>query len=563
MHLSTIGVVAYNECTRPSFDGEEGRSSHRESTMFATDRLKHECSTPSSRLVGVAVVLFATLLFAPSPAAAQRTKTRSAKYLLIVHQKRHRELQAELTTSLEKLAISCDAKGLSAAATQIRSLAAPIDAQQVRIDSLPKTVQPELPANLPADERYWRTQLQRLQAEYAKDVYLLSRRVLNAGLPSYAFFLIREVAVRDPDHKSARRLLGQVRFGKEWITPFARSMLAKRYIWHEKFGWLPKNRVERYDKGERYFKGRWISATQEAEVRRDFKNAWEIRTDHFLVRTNHSHEEGVAIAKKLEAYHGFFFQTFASFFNTPEQMQKLFAGSTSGMRAPIQAQPHVVHYYSNRDEYNRALVKTIPQIAITNGLYYTTDRTAYFYHDPNGENDPTLYHEASHQLFYESQSKERMVAGDDHFWIIEGISCYLESFRPEKDRITVGDPKYIRFHAARHRFLVDKYYIPLGKLSAMSMRDFQSHPNISRNYSQASGLAHFFMNYDNGRYRDALIEHLSQLYIGSKRRRAQTLAELTGSSYEELDRQYGEHLRAMQTAIDKERQQPQRQQPQR
>jgi hypothetical protein len=509
--------------------------------------------------IGVVVAMIAVVLLSQSPAVAQRSsKARSDKHVLAGHHKRHLELQASLKTSLEKLAAFCDGKGLAAEAAKIRQLAVPIDGQQVRVDSLPKTVQAKLPANLPADERYWRTQLQRLQLEYARELYLLSRRVLNAGFPSYTFFLIREVAARDPDHKSARRLLGQVRYREDWITPFARSMMAKRNVWHERFGWLPKNRVERYDKGERYFKGRWISAAQEAEVRRDFKNAWEIRTDHFLVRTNHSHEEGVAIARKLDAYHGFFFQTFAGFFNTPEQMQKLFAGSTSGLRAPIQAKPHVVHYYRERDEYNRALVSRLPQIAITNGLYYTADRTAYFYHDPNGENDPTLYHEAAHQLFYESQARERMVAADHHFWIIEAIACYLESFRPEKGRITVGDPKYVRFHAARHRYLVDKYYIPLGKLSGMSMREFQSHPKIARNYSQVSGLAHFFMHYDNGRYRDALIEHLSQLYVGSKRRRAQSLAELTGNSYEELDSQYGEHLRAMQSAIDKERQQPQR-----
>ena len=48
-------------------------------------------------------------------------------------------------------------------------------------------------------------------------------------------------------------------------------------------------------------------------------------------------------------------------------------------------------------------------------------------------------------------------------------------------------------------------------------------------------------------YRDALIEHLAQLYNGAgpSRRQAQNLAELTGAPYTALDRQYGEYMRSL------------------
>ena len=382
-------------------------------------------------------------------------------------------------------------------------------------------------------------------------MYLLSRRVLYAGSPSYAFDLVREVAQHDPDYRPARRLLGYTRSGNEWLTPFAAKM-QKKYVWHETYGWLLKSHVENYEKGQRFFNSRWMTAAQETEFRRDFKFAWEVRTDHFLVKTNHSLERGVAVAKSLEEFYDNFFQIFAGFFNTPEQMEKLFSGRGSFQSS--RKEPYEIHYYRTREEYNRRLVEKIPQIAITNGLYFTTDRTCYFYHDDAASNERTLFHEATHQLFYESSVRERQIAFDANFWIVEGIACYMESFSRTPGRLTLGDPRYIRFHAARHRYLVDKYYVPLGQFAGMGMRVFQMKERsiLAKNYSQASGLAHFFMHYDDGQYRDALIRHLSQLYHPAQRPigRTESLADLTATEFSELDRQYAQYLKLLQKGLD-------------
>jgi hypothetical protein len=477
----------------------------------------------------------------------------SRQDLLAFHQAKHKQLHKALGEDLEELAAACEQQGLDKAAREVRASIMPLDEQLVRAVKLPVKVGQALPTDLPPGERQWRARLNRLREEYAKDVYLLSRRVLRAGFPSYAYDLVREVAHYDPDHKSARRLLGFVRYGDKWLTPFAARQVRERKVWNEKFGWLPESHVERYEKGQRYYRGRWISAEQEAELRRDFKNGWEIRTEHYLVKTNHSLERGVELAAALEDYYQFFFQTFASFFNTPQQMQQLFSGRTTSRRQTV-SRPHRVHYFRTRDEYNQTLVRKIPQIAITNGLYYTTDRTAYFFHNAEADNESTLFHEATHQLFYESQLRDRRIAEDADFWIIEGIACYMESFRRDNGEYSVGDPKYARFQAARYRRLVDNYYVPLAKFARMSMVAFQTDPNISKNYSQASGLAHFFMHFEDGRYRDQLIQHLSQLYNANlKLVHVQPLSELTGVPFEELDRQYLEYIKQMQASIDRER----------
>lgn len=499
----------------------------------------------------VRVFLLAAVFVLAANIGAAQSRTKSPLEAL---QKAHQERQLEFAAELEQLALFCEDHDLPDAAQNLRSLKAQPDWQSLHLEALPSAVQPPIPLDLPETERHWRTQLRHQQTEYAKQLYLLARRVLNAGYPGFAYNLVRETVIHDPDHVSARKLLGFVRHGNDWVTPFAAKMLREQHVWTEEFGWLKKSQVERYAKGDRFVNGKWVSGEKEAEIRRDFRHAWEIRTDRFLIKTNHSREKALELGRALEDFYEMFFQTFAGFFNTPEQLQKLFDGS--GAEAKAAVRPHVVHYYRTRQEYVDLLKKQFPQIEVTNGIYLTSDRVAHFYHDPDADHEATLFHEATHQLFFESHPGNRQIGDKDHFWIIEGIACYMESFRRGAQGMSLGDPNYIRFAGARYNLVMENYYVPLKEFMGMGMREFQGHPQLVKNYTQASGLAHFFMHYDDGRYREALVLHLSQIYSANPRLRTnvQGLDELTGVSADELDHQYAEFQREVQreAAIAKE-----------
>ncbi|HID23993.1 MAG TPA: DUF1570 domain-containing protein [Planctomycetaceae bacterium] len=507
------------------------------------------------RLVAVSALLIVGAAWlgqtAPYGVAGASRASRSQK-VLRYYQNLHRSQHDRFVKSLQDLAAWCEARGLVEAAAEVRRSIRPFDPDRVEMESLPEKVQPPIDSTQPEEHREWRMRLRRLRKQYARDVYFLSRRVLRAGFPSYAYALVRQVAQADPDHEAARRLLGFERYGDRWVTPFTASMLRRGYVWHERFGWLPEKHVARYEQGERYFRG-WIDAKKEAELRRDFRHAWQVRTDHYLVKTNHSLEAGVKLARALEEFYRFFRQTFIAFFNTPEQMQKLFEGGrTSRSRRRIQ-KPHTVHFYRVRSQYVEQLRDRIPQIEITNGLYLPDDRIIYTFYNPDPEADMrgTLFHEATHQLLYESQSRDRPIANDANFWAVEGIACYMESAQLGPKGLVAGDPRYIRFQTARYRYLEEGFYIPLARFVRMSKTEIQHHPEIGKIYTQASGLAYFFMHYDGGRYRDAFIEHLSQIYNADPRRRHRvaSLAELTGVSFDELDQQYGEFLRSLPSMI--------------
>ncbi len=427
-----------------------------------------------------------------------------------------------------------------------------LSSKQKQFSELPKKLQPDIPDNMPEAVRELHFQFRTISDKYAGDLYLLARRSIKIS-PTFTFELLNILLEINPDHQKARSLRGYVRQGDQWLTPFERDQFRAGKVEHPRFGWLKKSYVQRYEQGERNFMGNWISEEKEAEIRRDFHYAWTVRTEHFQIKTNHSLEKGVELGRKLEIFYDYFKQTFAAFYNSPEQIKQFFESTTG--RSKTRSQLYKINHFRSKDEYVKKLIKRVPQIAITNGLYQLEDRTAYFYYDPLANNDATVFHEVTHQLMYESHLRQRDIANNGHFWIIEGIANYTESFhiKPNGDGYTydgftyeVGDPRFVRFYWARKRLLEEDYFVPQEKFSRLGRIVYQtgSTPLLQKRYSQAAGLAHFYMHYQNGKYRNALMIYMAQIYHSSPRVRSRVrgLDVLTGVDYPTLDRQYREYL---------------------
>ena len=63
----------------------------------------------------------------------------------------------------------------------------------------------------------------------------------------------------------------------------------------------------------------------------------------------HSREKALELGRALEDFYEMFFQTFAGFMTSPEQLNRLFNGT--GPEAKAKAKPYVVHCYRSRQEY--------------------------------------------------------------------------------------------------------------------------------------------------------------------------------------------------------------------
>lgn len=446
--------------------------------------------------------------------------------------------QQSFAEELTSLADQLERQGLADAADEVRRDIPDADAARLQFQSLPRERRGQLPpATTP--EGAWRHRLRFLKEKEADELYKFSQKAMQEDHVSFAYQVVREAARLNPDLETARTLLGYIPYEGEWLTPFEADKKKKKEIWDDRFGWIPAADLPRYEQGLRKYKGRWIPSEHDSELRQDFRNAWEIRTEHWLVKTNHSLERGVEIAGKLEEYYSFFISEFPGLFNSRAQMKKLFAVGTNA-RPRINQNPFVVHYYKTKEDYVAQLQRQVPIIGVTNGIYLQDDETSYFFHRPEATDESTLYHEATHQILWESRSYKRDIAEANHFWVIEGFACYMESYRRESGVISLGDPEFIRFDNARARLIADRFYLPLATTVELGMKEYQAQQSLPLLYSQASGMVHFFLHAENGRYRDSFLEYVAGIYASRKSNGSDipSLEKLTGLSFHELDVEY-------------------------
>ena len=143
------------------------------------------------------------------------------------------------------------------------------------------------------------------------------------------------------------------------------------FVWSEKFGWLPKAHLRRYEDGQRYQNGRWISAAEDARLHHDIQSGWDVETEHYTIRTNHSIEAAVALGVKLERLYRLWQQMFLRYFASEADVVAMFDGRPKPPSARV---PHRVVYFRDRDDYNhynRALQAPMPDIQTT-GVYRTS-----------------------------------------------------------------------------------------------------------------------------------------------------------------------------------------------
>jgi uncharacterized protein DUF1570 len=451
----------------------------------------------------------------------------------------------DFRADLEELAGWCDERNLAEQAEKTRGWVRPRDPTRLFVSVLPDEMgPPDPPEGASTDIVAWHKRFYQLRREQAGNCYALARKAVGAGQASLAFDLIISALREDPDHKSIRRMLGFQQYRGKWLTNYEKERARKGYVWHDRFGWLKRNHVSQYEEGKRLYEGRWISADEDARLHADIRNGWVVSTEHYNILTNHSIEEAVALGDKLEGLYRVWKQLFIRYYASESQVASLFEGRAARLQLP----QHNVVFFRNRQEYVATLRPNSPNIGISLGIYIhgvtTISKKSAMYFFAGEDSDlPTLFHEATHQLFHESRKVSQMVGHGANFWVIEGVAMYFESLKQENGSHVLGGFDAERIEVARIRLFNPEYhfYEPLAAFCELNITDIQSdQERIAMRYTQAAGLFFFLMHYDNGRYRDAVVAYLNAVY--GARDSVQTLSQLTGKSYEELDREYKEFM---------------------
>lgn len=525
--------------------------------VFSTPENKRSANLISSRKMletdfSRRLVRWAGAILAGGVVSAARLPARADELIRAA-----RELHTSYAAQLRDLADWCEQKGLAEQAKITRQWMGQRDPNKLYVADLPRAIgRPELPPDTPADVVEWDRRFWQLRRQQAKLLEALARRAVRADRASLAFDLAIGAIREDPDFESIRRLLGYQKFRNGWYTLYEVEKFKSGQVWHDQFGWLPAKYLRRYQQGERWSPKGWTSAEEDARLRRDITVGWDVETEHYAIRTNHSLEGGVQLGVKLEQLFRVWRELFIRYYATPAQVADLFDGRSRKKQAPF---PRLqVVYFRDRDDYVRGLPILFPQlkrevVGMSEGVYIADAKRAFFFASKE-QDDRTIYHEATHQLFHQTRPVASDVGMRANFWIVEGIAMYMETLRREDGFLVLGGFDDARILAARYRLLNDRFYVPLAEFAAFGLQKLQSDPRIGTLYSQAAGLTQFLVHYDGGRYRDALVAYLSAVYSGADS--PTLLAKLTGTSFAELDRQYREYLESAGPVVIPTRREP-------
>ena len=446
-----------------------------------------------------------------------------------------RQLDDQYRAKLAALADQAQKDGLKPQAERTRDWLPTTPPFSLDLPIVPRSADPAPDATSGAAVLKWHEQFSTLRQAQADALFALAKQAVKEKRLSHAWLWAHAALRENPDHAAARYALGYQSYLGRWVTTFELNKAKSGQVWSDRFGWLPKDELARYEQGERLYRGKWMSVAEEAEFRTRIDRGWELITEHFVIRTNHSLESGAKLASELEKLSQAWHTLFVTFLTDERDMKQWFDGRTAPRKLPPR---HEVWYFRNQEEYVEALKDEQPWIANTTGYYDNDKRRAYLYHGLKDYSN--IYHEATHQLFAESRPGRSIVGQKANFWIIEGIACYMESLTEVNGLYRLGGLNAVRLSDARIRLLRDEFYVPFEELVAIGMLEFQKRTDIKKLYSQTAGQTYFLLEHNSGAYRDMTVDYLTRIY--NSRDTSLTLRELTGHDYPTLDREYREFL---------------------
>jgi hypothetical protein len=487
---------------------------------------------------------FAFLLQVPSPTAGIEAEQQ--------RETDRRGIIAREAAALSRLAEDLAREGQTEEAAVIRlKLPRPVERDgPTRFIPLPEVVERSRSTKLlPQRAR-------EIQRQAAKALFDLARLAAEAESPQYALasVCLRAVLEREPDHSEARRLLGYVPYAGGWATPFAVGELKKKNVNHPIFGWVPADWMPHLDGGELpapskgQKKTRWLPVAEADRLRADWNNGWTFATEHFEIHTNVTLADAITFGRRLEAFHDLFMTLCADILGENIPLIRRFKDPKLQGDGHSVSRLHRVYYFASKAEFVEYLIPRLgPEVALNLGFYDPPKSgrgrvPAYFYRDPNGQipETATLYHEVSHQLLFETAGPNAYTKNAGNFWVFEGLGTYFETVTPQPDgSLEVGGLVGPRIAEAFNSIITRRQLIPMAEFVAFDETTFRDKIQIYQNYQQAIAMAVFFMQWNQGAYRDAFLDYVRDAYRGQiKRSTGRKLQDRLRQPYKTLEQQF-------------------------
>jgi hypothetical protein len=266
-------------------------------------------------------------------------------------------------------------------------------------------------------------------------------------------FALRALAV-DPENRIARDILGHERGKKDWT--FREG--SRRWNW-----------------GERVKKSE------------DFKDAWELETTHWILKSNLPLLEATNAILDLECVYAIFFDQLAI------EVGAYHVGAP--MRAAIHAD-----------------TTSYPELGGNRGFYDPTQQILIV-NAASGIDRGLVVHEAIHQLLAATADLTPGARGAIAPWLNEGLAEYFRATTSGLSGRLVYDAKAIDSRAIRAQAHANDTY-KLSRIMNFDSGDYGSTSRQDLKYVQSYTFVHFLIAADDARYRDRFFDFLRSSWKG-------------------------------------------------
>jgi len=222
------------------------------------------------------------------------------------------------------------------------------------------------------------------------------------------------------------------------------------------------------------------------ELRKDWKDAWELSSEHYRVRTNLPLSEAVTAVLDMEGAYESFYQLLGR----PLRFHELVD--------PLQAQVH-------------ADAKSFPEMLGDARSYYDHQGHVLLVNATGGFERGVVVHEATHQLLDACMQNTRSGRGDVPGWLNEGLAEYVRASTggpPAR-----GLPVEGQFDLARFREFAQSTF-DLGRVLNLAADDFGSGAANSLRYSQSYTLVCWGLHGEGGQLRERFYGYLREACKG-------------------------------------------------
>ena len=312
-----------------------------------------------------------------------------------------------------------------------------------------------------------------------KDLVALARDSLEHNLPHESRLLYWRVLLRDATNAGAHRALGHKKRRGKWLVKEGRK---------------------------------WRSFESVKKARKSWKDAWDLRSEHFQVRCDTGLEGTLNTLFELEYFYATFYQLFQRDLELREVLE------------PIQV-------YVYRDQ------KQFPSLSNNIGAWYSVEEEILYTWMKDDGQPFALFHEGTHALMHEFTAGATRGQGQLPGWLNEAWAEYMQtvlvSERPGCADLRVG---WINQTHLEMLYESREEHYGLHRVLNFKSSDFAASTKQNLKYAQSYALFAHMLDGSKEKYRQRFLGYLRDALAGKGQ--ASTFRKIFAKDLEPIERLY-------------------------